>query len=157
MRKQKLRTINITIILILIIGIGVILGFTLVQMGVFYKEPQVETKAKYTKKDTPVLKIATDYDFCPNSYFNSDNELSGLYIEVATEVANRLKMKPVFYTDDWIGCREKLEKKDVDVLLGLEIFSNMEGTLRTIPICSDELCVYSKKKVNSAAALSGKK
>ena len=89
--------------------------------------------------------------------FNSQNELSGLYIEVITEAANRLGMHPVFLTDDWPGCRAKLESGDVDVLLGLEIFSNMKGALRTIPICSDELCVYGKDKMYSAAGLSGKK
>ena len=83
--------------------------------------------------------------------------MTGLYIEVITEVANRLGMNPVFLTDTWIKSREKLTNGEADVLLGLEIFSNMEGTLRTIPICSDELCVFGKTKVNSAAALAGKR
>ena len=157
MWKKRITTINKLLAAILIIGIVTIIGFTADQMGVFYGEPEVETQAEYTGRDVPELRIATDYDFCPNAYFNSKNELSGLYIEIMTEVANRLKMQPVFVTDDWPGCRERLENGDVDVLLGLEIFSNMEGTLRTIPISSDELCVYGKNKVYSAAALSGKK
>lgn len=33
----------------------------------------------------------------------------------------------------------------------------MEGTLRTIPICSDELRVYSKYPIDSAATLARKK
>lgn len=108
-------------------------------------------------EDAPVLKIATDYDFCPNSYINKEGDLSGLYIEVMTEAVNRLGMKPVFETSNWMGCRKMLTDGDVDVLPGREIFSNMEGTLRTIPVCSDELRVYGKKKIDSAAALAGKK
>ena len=157
MWKKRVTTINKLLAAILIIGIVTIIGFTADQMGIFTGEPEIETQAEYTGGDVPELRIATDYEFCPNAYFNSKNELSGLYIEIMTEVANRLKMQPVFVTDDWPGCREQLENGDVDVLLGLEIFSNMEGTLRTIPISSDELCVYGKNKVYSAAALSGKK
>ena len=50
-----------------------------------------------------------------------------------------------------------LTEDEVDVLTGLEIFSNMEGTLRTIPFCSDELRVYGRSRIDSAAALAGKK
>lgn len=155
--KHKIAFINFIWILILIVGIGTIGIFTVVQMGIFAKEPELQIEAKYGKKDAPTLKVATDYDFCPNSYFNSHNKLSGLYIEVINEAANRMGVHPEFVTDDWPGCRAKLEKGNVDVLLGLEIFSNMKGTLRTIPICSDELCVYGKNKVYSAAGLAGKK
>ena len=155
--KNKRITINQLLIIIIIIAIVTTIGFTADQMGFFAGEPEVEAQAQYTGDDVPKLRIATDYDFCPNAYYNGENQLSGLYIETMIEVANRLKMEPVFVTDDWPGCREKLTNGDVDVLLGLEIFSNMEGTLRTIPISSDELCVYGKKEVSSAAALAGKK
>ena len=73
------------------------------------------------------------------------------------EVANRLGMRPEFKTADWMGCRKMLTEDEVDVLTGLEIFSNMEGTLRTIPFCSDELRVYGRSRIDSAAALAGKK
>lgn len=66
-------------------------------------------------------------------------------------------MRPEFKTADWMGCRKMLTEDEVDVLTGLEIFSNMEGTLRTIPFCSDELRVYGRSRIDSAAALAGKK
>ena len=157
MKKQKNAVMNLVLVLCLVIGIITIALFTADQMGVFQGEPKQEIKAEHTGENDPVLRIATDFDFCPNSYFNSENELTGLYIEVITEAANRLGMNPVFLTDTWVRSREKLTNEEVDVLLGLEIFSNMEGTLRTIPICSDELCVYGKTKVDSAAALAGKR
>ena len=117
----------------------------------------VEIEASITSESAPVLRIATDYDFCPNSYYNKDGELSGLYVEIMIEVANRLGMRPEFKTADWMGCRKMLTEDEVDVLTGLEIFSNMEGTLRTIPFCSDELRVYGRSRIDSAAALAGKK
>lgn len=157
MKKNTHKMINRILVALLILGILVPVIFTAVEMGVFSPEPVVEVKVKATSDTAPVLKIATDYDFCPNSYYNDNQELSGLYIELMTEAANRLGMKPVFKTDNWMGCRKMLEDGDVDVLLGLEIFSNMQGTLRTIPVCSDELRVYGKNKIDSVAALAGKK
>ena len=130
--------------------------FTLVQMGLFAGEPTVDIKPT-AGPDAPVLRVAADYDFCPNSYYNSNGELSGLYIEIVTEAANRLGMQVEFKTGAWPECRAMLDNGDADVLLGLEIFSNMEGTLRTIPLCSDELCVYGKEAVDSAATLAGRR
>lgn len=129
--------------------------YTAVQMGVFSGEPAVEITPLYPEAEA--LRVATDYDFCPNAYFNEKGELAGLYIEIITEAANRLGRNVVFETGTWMESRERLTNHEADVLLGLEIFSNMEGTLRTIPICSDELRVYGRDTVDSAAALAGKR
>ena len=157
MKKNVHKIINRVLAVLIIAGITIPVLFTAVHMGVFASEPVLETTITATSEDAPVLKIATDYDFCPNSYYNKDGELSGLYIELMIEAANRLGMKPEFVPADWISSRENLINGNADVLLGLEIFSNMEGTLRTIPVCSDELRVYGKNKIDSAAALAGKK
>ena len=142
---------------LIVLAIVVPALFTMSQMGFFSGEPVVEVRSTVTDPDAPVLRVATDYDFCPNSYFNKDGELSGLYIEIVTEAANRLGVKLTFQTGEWLECRAMLEDGRADVLLGLEIFSNMEGTLRTIPICSDELRVYGPDTIDSAAALAGKR
>ncbi len=156
MKHKTSRILNRILALIIAAGICLPIVFTAWQMGFFTKEPKVAVQIQ-AGEDAPVLYIATDYDFCPNSYYNKDGELSGLYIELMIEACNRLGMKPIFETDNWMGCRKMLEDAEVDVLLGLEIFSNMKGTLRTIPVCSDELRVYGKKEIDSAAALAGKK
>lgn len=130
-------------------------GFTAIQMGVFSEEPPMEILPMYP--DAPTLRVAADYDFCPNVYFNKDGELAGLYIEIITEAANRLERNVVFETGTWMESRGRLENHEADVLLGLEIFSNMEGTLRTIPICSDDLRIYGRDAVDSAGALAGKR
>ncbi len=145
------------LIILLVIGIAIPFLFTLIQMGVFAGEPVVDTPITVTDPDAPVLRVATDYDFCPNSYINSDGQLSGLYIEIITEAANRMGVRPEFKTGEWLECRQMLTDNEVDVLLGLEIFSNMEGALRTIPICSDELRVYGRDSIDSAASLAGKR
>ena len=145
------------LIFLTLLGIFVPVIFTAVQMGVFSKEPVLETEAMTTDPSAPVFRVAADYDFCPNSYINQKGELSGLYIEIMTEAANRLGIRLEFKTGEWLECRAMLENRSTDVLLGLEIFSNMQGTLRTIPICSDELCVYGKETLSSAAGLAGKR
>ena len=142
---------------LLVLAVSVPALFTMNQMGLFSEEPVIEVHSTVTKADAPTLRVATDYDFCPNSYLNKNGELSGLYIEIVTEAANRLGVKLTFQTGEWLQCRAMLENGQADVLLGLEIFSNMEGTLRTIPICSDELRVYGPDAIDSAAALAGKR
>ncbi len=157
MKKNIHTFLNALLIVLIILCMLIPTVFTAVEMGVFSKDPVVTTQVKATDKDAPVLKIATDYDFSPNSYYNKDGDLSGLYIEIMTEAANRIGMRPEFKTGEWLECRQMLTDGTVDVLLGLEIFSNMQGTLRTIPICSDDLRVYGKNKIDSAASLAGKK
>lgn len=157
-QKNSMHRLYMSLLVVLtVLGLLIPAVFTAVKMGLFAKEPVVETKVQTTDPDAPILRVATDYDFCPNSYINENGDLSGLYIEIMTEVANRLGMRLEFHTGEWLECRSMLENKSADVLLGLEIFSNMEGTLRTIPMCSDQLCVYGKKTLNSAAGLSGKR
>lgn len=156
--KKSMHKVYVALLILLtVIGIFIPVTFTAVQMGIFTEEPVLETHPLTSDPDAPLLTVATDYDFCPNSYINKKGDLSGLYIEIATEAANRLGMRLEFKTGEWLQCREMLENGQADVLLGLEIFSNMKGTLRTIPMCSDQLCVYGKKTLNSAAGLAGKR
>lgn len=142
---------------LLLIGLVVPALFTLFQMGFFAKEPTLEITPTVTDPNAPVLRIATDEAFSPNSYYNQSGALQGLYVEISIEAANRMGMRPEFHTGPWLDCRQMLTDGGVDVLLGLEIFSNMEGTLRTIPICSDALCIYGKTALDNAAGLAGKR
>ena len=144
-------------VVLLVAALAIPAVFTLWQMGFFSEDPRVEVKSTVADPAAPVLRVVTDYDFCPNSYYNADGELSGLYIEIISEAANRMGVKLEFRTGTWLECRQMLTDGEADILLGLEIFSNMEGTLRTIPICSDELRVYGRDTIDSAAALAGKR
>lgn len=67
MKKNTRIIINHVLVLLILLGIAVPVLFTTERMEFFSKEPVVETKVKMNGEDAPVLKIATDYDFCPNS------------------------------------------------------------------------------------------
>lgn len=55
-------------VLIFLVTLGIIVPilFTAGQMGLFSPEPTVEIEAGITSESAPVLRIATDYDFCQN-------------------------------------------------------------------------------------------
>lgn len=130
--------------------------YTGVKLGWFYEEPTIAIN-RNVSADAPVLVIATDKAFKPRSYVNSNNQCVGSDVEMAMEAAYRLGMRPEIKYGNWLECRDMLSSGKADVLLGLEIFSNMKGVSRTIPILSDSLQVYGKTKVTDAAALAGKK
>lgn len=143
-------------ILINIMLLSIPIGFTLKNMGVFSSEPVITTAIQATD-NAPVLRIVADGGFEPRSYQNNKGEPAGADVEVAIEAANRLGRKPKFVFSDWITARNTLNAGNADVILGLEIFSNMQGVRKTIPISSDSINVYGKEKVKDAASLAGKK
>lgn len=130
--------------------------YTGVKLGWFHEEPTITIKRELPA-DAPVLVIATDKAFKPRSFVNSSNQCVGSDVEMAIEATYRLGMRPEIKYGDWLECRDMLSTGKADVLLGLEIFSNMKGVCRTIPILSDKLQVYGRRKANDAAALAGKK
>ncbi|MEI3381967.1 MAG: transporter substrate-binding domain-containing protein [Dorea sp.] len=109
MKKNIHTFLNVVLVVLIILCILIPSVFTAAEMGVFTEDPVVTTKVKVTDKDAPVLKIATDYDFSPNSYYNTNGDLSGLYIEIMIEAANRIGMRPDFKTGEWQECRQMLE------------------------------------------------
>ena len=54
-------------------------------------------------------------------------------------------------------CRQNLIDGNADVILGLEIFSNMEHVLKTVPVATDQLNVFGKNKIDSIGSLANKK
>lgn len=156
--REKSRSISPTILFVLITSfLAVLVGcYTGLKLGWFYEEPTISVNKKLAA-DAPVLVIATDKAFKPRSYVNKSNQCVGSDVEMAIEAAYRLGMRPEIRYGDWLECRDMLSTGKADVLLGLEIFSNMKGVCRTIPILNDSLQVYGKTKVNDAAALAGKR
>lgn len=146
----------IVFIVINIIFLSIPTIYTMVEMGWFSKEPAITTDLK-APEDAPVLRIVADRGFKPRAYVNENGEWAGADVEVVIEAANRLGMRPEIEFSDWISARNTLTEGNSDIILGLEIFSNMEGVLKTIPISSDNLNVYGKTKVMDAAFLAGKK
>ena len=156
-KKMGPKQINVLMIITIIIGICIPLCFTAIQMGVFAKDPVVEVEPEVTDESAPVLRVAVNDDFCPMSFYDADGNLSGLDVELITMVANQLGMRLEFECSDWLTCRQNLEDGNVDVILGLEIFSNMQHVLKTVPVTTDQLNIYGKNKIDSIGSLANKK
>jgi signal transduction histidine kinase/ActR/RegA family two-component response regulator len=143
--------------IVIIIGIPVI--FTLYKMGVFSPEPQVTTVSTVTDTYADTLTFAADYDFEPYSFYDKDGNPSGLNIELATEIANRMNKKVRIVLGTWPQCKQRIKSGEADVLLGLEIFadSSKTSTLKTIPISHDTIKIYGKDTITDVGSLYGKK
>ncbi len=140
-----------------IIGILFPVFFTLNELGVLSSVPKVEINNRVTGENAPVLRVVADYDFSPYSFIDAGGNPTGLDVELVNEIANRLGMKTEFIFSDWPTCRKKLQDGDAEVILGLEIFSNMTGVLKSIPASEDNLMVYGKSRIYDVGALRGKK
>lgn len=155
--KNRLNLINRLCAAVGIIGVLVPIIFTVYELGFFMPEPRVELKPAVTSADAPILRIAAASDFAPHSYLDENGQLTGMNVELAIEMANRLGMKPEFLSGDWPTCRYLLSSGKVDVLMGLEVFSNMPGVIKTIPVDTDKMKIFSKNKIISFSSLAGKR
>lgn len=155
--KYKIHLLNKLCIAVFVIGLLVPVIFTVYEMGYLSKEPRVEVQPKITAADAPILRFAVAYDFSPHSYLDENKKLTGMNVELALEMANRLGMKPELLTGDWPECRRLMDERRVDALMGLEVFSNMQGVLKTIPVDSDKMKVFGKSRIDNFGILAGKR
>jgi len=133
--------------------------FTLYKEGRFSPRPAVSIKPAVTDPAAPALTFAADYDFNPYSFYDSQGKPSGLDIELATEIANRMGRRMEFMLGDWQQCKAMIRSGDADILLGLEIFADESrtSTLKTIPISHDAIKIYGRTKISDVGSLYGKK
>lgn len=151
-----MKKIQIILAVLLLVGLFVPVLYIMKIMGSYSQSPKIEIQNKVSE-DAPVLKVAADFDFSPYSFFDSNNQVSGLDVELVNEIANRLGMKAEIIFTDWISCKKLLQEKEADLILGLEIFSNLQGVLKTIAVSNDQLIVFGKTKINDISALKGKR
>lgn len=151
MKKAK----HILYILILS-GFAVPALYILISIYFSSKTPKVEVLNKVAD-NAPVLRVAADYDFAPYSFYDSNNQITGLDVEIINEIANRLGMRAEITFSDWISCKNLLKEKETDLIMGLEIFSNLQGVLKTTAVSSDQLLVFGKTIINDIAALKNRK
>lgn len=130
--------------------------FTLYELGYFSPAPKVDIKNN-VPTDAPVLRVVADYDFCPYTFFDENNETTGLDVELMNEIGNRLGRKIELTIATWPTCKTLLQSGEAELILGLEIFSNMQGVLKTIPVSTDELMIFGKDKIFDIGALNGKR
>lgn len=152
-----MKKIKIVFAQFLIIGLLIPIIFTILELGIFAPEPKVEIQNKVTDPNAPVLRVVADFDFSPYSFYNKNNEVTGLDVELINEIGNRLGMKTEIIFADWQTCKLMLQEKNADLILGLEIFSHMEGVLKTVAVSEDQLVIFGREKINNISALKGKK
>ena len=126
------------------------------QMGLFRKPIDVDV-APLVRSNSRVLRVAVASDCAPHSFVNKGGRLSGMDIEILYHLASRMQRKLELFTGDWPTCRKMLQDDKVDVLSGLEIYSNMPGVVKTIPTSADSMRVFGKKPVNHVSHLAGKR
>ncbi len=133
--------------------------YTFYKQGLFTPAPTVTTVSTVTDVNAETLTFAMDYDFDPYSYLDKNGDPSGLNVEIATEIANRMGRKAVILTGNWQECKAMIKSSQADVLAGLEIFADESktSTLKTIPISHDSIKVYGKTAINDVGSLSGKR
>lgn len=151
MKKAKAFLIGLLIIIFIVPVI-----YTLIVLGSFSKAPKIEV-LNVVPEDAPVLRVVADFDFSPYTFYDDNDHISGLDVEVINEIANRLGMKAEITFTDWISCKKMLQEKETDLILGLEIFSNLPGVLKTIAVSSDYLMVFGKTEINDISSLKGKR
>lgn len=131
--------------------------FVMTELGMFSKHPEVEIKNTVTNPDASTLRVVADFDFAPYSFYDKTNKISGLNVELINEIANQLGMKSQITFTDWPACKRLLQEKKADLILGLEVFSHMNGVLKTVPTSADTLIIFGKDKINNIAELKGKR
>lgn len=151
-----MKKIRFALFLFLIVGILFPVIFTLVQMGYFNYQPKIEIE-NVVPDNSPVIKVIADKDFSPYSFYNSDNQKSGYDIELINEIANRLQMKVDITFADWETCKEKINNKEVDLVLGYEVSNEYDGVLKTLSTAEDRLVLLGKEKIQSATLIKKKK
>lgn len=154
--KKNLNRFDLILYMVLFLGVLAPLLFTGWQMGLFRKPIGVDA-APLVRSNSRVLRVAIASDFAPHSFLNKEGQLSGMDVEVLYDLANRMQCKPEFFTGDWPTCRKMMQDGEVDVLSGLDIYSNMPGVIKTIPTSADTMQVFGKKPVNHVSQLSGKR
>ncbi|WP_458862099.1 ATP-binding response regulator [Acidaminobacterium chupaoyuni] len=151
--------VKITLAVLVLIFASIPVVFTLYKEGRFLPNPTVTTASTVTDPNAETLVFAADYDFEPYSFYDADKKPSGLNIELATEIANRMGKKVRIELGTWPECKAMIQSSEADVLLGLEIFADESktSTLKTIPISHDEIKIFGKDKILNVGSLYGKR
>lgn len=156
--KQALK-LQIVLLLLILFVTGTPVIYTLYKMGPFSPKPTVTTVSTVTDENAGTLVFIADYDFEPYSFYDKNGNPSGMDIELATEIANRMHKKVKILLGDWQTCKSMIQSDQADILLGLEIFADESktSTLKTIPVAHDEIKIYGREAISDIGSLSGRR
>ena len=155
------QAVKLRIVLIFLIGLVLLVPvvYTVYKMRLLAPAPTVKIRSTVTDPEADTLVFVADYDFEPYSFRDAKGDPSGLDIELATEIANRMHKKVKIVLGDWPTCKSMIKSSKADVLLGLEIFADESktSTIKTIPVSHDALKIYGKKSIKTVGSLYHKK
>lgn len=70
-----------------------------------------------TVKQRGALKIALEGTYPPFNFKDAKQQLTGFDVEIATEIARRMKVKPEFVTAEWSGLLAGLQSGKFDIVV----------------------------------------
>ena len=149
---MKLSTLVGILLLTLIVVCGI--GVRLVSTGFFKDEPVVEIKPVGGANGR--LTVATDVDYWPYSFVDSEGHLSGREIELVHAVANVLDMKLEIRPMRRSECLKAAREHQVDLVLACaECPADREhdGLLYSVPDGEDRFTVFGKEPLASLKEL----
>ncbi len=155
MNKKTAKIINIVVVVSVLIGFNLILY---IQTGNLNKEPKTEAKADNCYTET--LRVVTDEDYDPYSFYDESGNPAGYDVEYITLVANEMEMNLDLELMSWSEGIEAIQNGEADMLLScgyLDSFAGAENLIMSSPVAVDEYAVYSRYIIDSADSLYGKK
>lgn len=113
------------------------------------REPELSVRAENTFDR--VLTVATDDDYWPYVYYDSNGQLTGHDIELITLIANELKYNLEIRPMTWDESLEAVRSHEADAVLTCEYSGSnvVDGIRTTAPVKSDDFVIFSKEKITS--------
>ena len=126
--------------------------------GHFTKVPEVDIQPDNCYEDT--LRVVTDKDYRPYSFYDENGRFSGYDVELITLIANKLHLNLDLNFMTWEEGIAIATTGGADVLMTCghsDSFDGIENLLKTEITSMDEFAVYSRKPVSNLSALHGKR
>lgn len=148
------------IIISAVLGFTVLASFSAIIMwrsGSLNNDPKITSKANNTYNST--LKVLTDEDYKPYSFFNKKGDMLGHDVELANIIANKLEMNLEIELVPWDEAIARTNSGEADLLMTCDYSDSFDtGSLEKTSFTSyDNFTVFSKKKIDAVESLFDKK
>lgn len=155
MQKDNNRVIIIGIIVWLAVMFGL---FLLINTGAYKLDPVVEIRPDNCYSET--LRVVTDEDYRPYSFYGNRGEYSGHDVELIASVANKLQMNLDLWFVPWEDGIKAVTNGRADVLMTCDYADSFDGSeklRKSEPVSDDDFIVYSRNRISSMDELYTKK
>lgn len=124
--------------------------FLFINTGTLKSSPVVEVRADNNYTET--LRVVTDEDYRPYSFYGERGEYSGHDVELIALLANKLNMNLDLWLVPWQDGIDAVTSGRADILMTCDWSDNFSGSdqlIRTEPVSSDDFIVYSRSHLSS--------